>query len=457
MSRIRTVAVISIGVLINVMFVRAAIACPEADRLWRLGKARESASAAERCLAIQGDSAPALVALARAWAAEKRYDAALDKLRLAQKLEDKNLDIVAWRLRVLVWMSDLSRAQELTQKLPAEAYAHAEVLTLSAQVAWRSRDWPAVLERFSKLLKIEPKHPKANWYRGVALKELKREKKARQAFGHQCRMHPKDTRACDAAKVPRARALPQKDAEPRFELFVQGGYALAPDHADGWNVYSKFSGRLWRSLKLGAIFEVRARDYGNAATGGGGLLTDYYLQFFSSYLFEFGLGLRVAGGFGLDIDFVPQWSVEFEPSYKTSFGLISYLKYWRVNFETGGAHVIAPAVQYYFSHFMADLRYYLSVDDLQGVGHSGLGRFYWFITSRWTIYAGGGGGNALDYLEVRNNTSGGDPSFFTILGGLRTGLWKGHQLYVDYLYRHENTSAGSYNLHQFLLGYELRI
>ena len=441
-------------VLVVLLVAKAGDACPEADRLWRSGKVRESAAAAERCLALQGDNSAALIALARAWAAEKRYEAALEKVDLAQKLEPKNLDLVAWRLRILLWMEDFSAAHHYLGGLSASTLEHAGVLAIAGKIALRRRDWPLVLARYSKLLEVDPKHAKAEWWRGVALKELGQGAKARQAFRNQCRAQPEDRAACKAALAPPPQTPVGPRSEPRFEAFLQGGYALAPDHADGWNVYSKFTGRLWRTLKLGAIFEVRARDYGNVATGGGGLLTDYYLQVFSRYRFDFGLAFHVAGGFGLDIDFVPEWSVEFEPSFTFSFGLISYLKYWRVSFQNGGAHVLAPAFQYYFSSFMADVRYYLSIDDQRGVGHSGLGRFYWFITPRWTVYAGGGGGNALDYLEVRNSAN---PGFWTVLGGLRVGLWSGHQIYVDYLFRNENATGTNYILHQFLLGYEFRI
>jgi hypothetical protein len=152
--------------------------------------------------------------------------------------------------------------------------------------------------------------------------------------------------------------------------------------------------------------------------------------------------------------FSPSWTAQIEPSIGLGGGLELMLKYWRVSFPSDGAHVLTPAALWQIDAWSLYGRYFLALPDHAPVRHAAFGRLARDLGDRLSVWAGGGGGTGIDYLEIHEGASGG---FWFGLAGLSYRFGWRQSLRADYVRRREAAGNASYVQHNVTIGYELRL
>ncbi len=414
-----------------------AAACPDAQEAYDDENWLMAEFSARECLSNDPDNAELWALLARSLAFQEKYEESLQWIDKVLAKYPTDSDMRTQRVRVLAWKGDLDEAWEEAQGLNINAYTDPDTSKLVANIAFWRNDWKNAVERYDLYLLRVPDDQLALRNRGVAHKNLGNNELARRDFIMLCKLQGK--RNCELDDDI-------EKSEARFELLLQPGYVFIEERNDGWNALVKLDARVWRTLKIGASSEYRQRDYGK-------IVDDLYNEIFGSYRWKSGWTLYGALGFTVDPDFSPNWSAQIEPGYIFDFGLELYLKYWRIQFENEGIHVITPGLIYYFSMFMIYPRYYMSIDDAGDIAHSGMLKLGIFPIDYLSFFVGAGLGDKTEYLEPRRGEL--DYYYFILAGAAWNINWR-HKLMFDYIYRNEKTDTQRYIHHHFMLGYSVK-
>ena len=154
-------------------------------------------------------------------------------------------------------------------------------------------------------------------------------------------------------------------------------------------------------------------------------------------------GLFITGEAGATVDpnYSPVWSVHVEPGFAFSNGLVVRLKYWRLQFTGTGAHVLSPSLTCHLGRWTLHGRYYLSFDDVRGVGHTAVVKAAVRVAGRWTFQLGDGGGTRADFIVPRESDT--DRRLLGLAGVWLELGWR-HRVQLDYVFRHETAGSASY-------------
>jgi hypothetical protein len=83
-----------------------------------------------------------------------------------------------------------------------------------------------------------------------------------------------------------------------------------------------------------------------------------------------------------------------------------------------------------------------------------MGRITRLIGDAWSAWVGGGGGTGVDYMELHGGPLG---HFAFGWAGLAHDFGWRHRLTFDYVFRSESAGGSSFQQHNLLAGYELRL
>jgi Flp pilus assembly protein TadD len=412
--------------------------CPQARQQLQVRELAGAEVAARTCLASAPEDVATWTVLGRVLAAQGKYDEALDWLGRASARYPHDDEIGAERARVLGWAGRLDDAWQAVQALGEESFADRDVAMLAANLAlWRGDD-PEADRRFTQILARWPEDGDARRGRGLGRQHAGRLEEAQQDFDALC-----------AQEGPCGLADELGRRLSRVRLRVAPGLTVVTGRKGGWNLAAEAEGRLVGELRVAATLDRRTRDFG------AGPLVDTYLEGAASARLGSRGAVALAAGATIDRrDFSPAWTVQVEPSLGVGGGLELMLKYWRISFPAGGAHVVSPAASWQAGDWTAQGRYFLALPDQGTIRHAASGRLGRALGERWTAWAGGGAGNGLDYLELHQGGQGG--FWFGWAGlGYRIG-WR-HSLRADYVHRRETGGGTAYVQHNLTLGYELRL
>ncbi len=410
--------------------------CAEADVALEAERFVEAELAARACLAFVPDERQVEVSLWRALAGQQRYSEALGRIDATLRRHQHDMDLLAWRIRMLAWRGSLDTAWSNSKQLDPGALEDPDTAQLVGDLAFWREDWQEAVRRYDHLLKIAPAHDHARKNRGLALKELGRD--PLEDLNAACKTDPVACAARDAYEKKIS----------RFQSIAQTSYSIIEDRPDGFKHRSLFSARLHGELRVGVENEIITRDFG------AGHVVDVSLGGSISYRFGFGLLLRGSALGTVEPDYLPSYSFQIEPGFVfPGAGPTAYLMYWRIGFEDAGSHVLVPTVTQYVGDFMVYGRYFLGIEDTGDLTHAGLAKLLYFVNEAWTLNFGAGGGNRADYLEVVAN----DRDFSVVgLTGLAWDIHWRHRVSLDYVLRHEEGDDRVYRQHQLTAGYRAR-
>ncbi len=417
--------------------------CPQAATARQSGRFVAAEAAARACLERDPRDVGVWFELSRALGYQRQWEEALHWAESGLERYPKDMDLALWRVRLLAWSGELSRARDALAQVFALAPAargDREAAMLEVDLVWWGRDWRAAAAGFTRYLERWPEDPEAYRKRGISWLESGREARALADFDRSCRLAGQAQPSCRYAEDLRRRSA-------SVEVSLESRYAAAPAGQDEVITRLSAMARVWRALRVGVAGEVRLRD------GGGGPAHDtlgYLLATWRSSRWS------VEGGVGLG--FEPRWSPELtawlEPAVALWQPLWVHLRYWRLDFGDGGGHVVSPAVNLYAGAWNLEGRYYLGLEEDGATTHAALGRLRWSPSPAWAVEVGGGGGSAADYLVVRDADVQGHQ---LALAGLRwSPSWR-HRVELGYVFRHEGVDGEARTRHELRLGYRLTL
>lgn len=430
-------------------------ACPGLSDLLKSEQFKDAEKIARACLEQNPGNVPVQVALSKALAGQKQYVEAIKLAEDALNKYPKDTDLQAWLVRVLAWSGNYDKAWNLAEKLPKTALLDKDNARLVADLAFWKKDYKEAISRYDRFLEKWPTDHGAIRNRGTCYWKSGNDDRAKEDFETLCNMSRTNSDAsCDPLKE-------LKEHLARYTLFIQPEYwtrtkeftnlNIQEDY-EGWDGFLLFDVRAWNTLHVGASIDHRTRDYGE------GQLDDQYLEGYASYLWDSGFYLYGAVGGTIDTDFSPIYTAAIEPGFIFKFGLELYLRYWRIEFEESGVHVISPALVYTLGPARFYFRYYHGIDDDPDIAQSNayLGKLTFYIKSI-SLSGGGGYGDRTDYLEIDQMER---DEYWLVTGGIGWQIHWRHGLMFDYVYRNEIAESLAlevhYTQHQYLLGYKLR-
>lgn len=424
--------------------------CEDAKALTRAGEFDAALLPAQQCLASDPGSIEAWMLLARVLGGLGEVEQAIGWAERAETAAPHDADVTLLLARLHAWRGDFDRAHgSLRAVHDADLYAEPASTRLPADLAYWAHDWQRAVDAYDAYLDRWPdslaSDAAAHRNRGLALQELGETERAVADFERACSL------AGDCALVQAHR-----EQKSRFTLFLGPGYVIVPDRGDGFDLFGMLEARLVHTLKFGVSARALGRDFG------GRLASDVFLQAHASWKADFGLLLYAAGGFTVpDVTFSPTWSFQIEPGWAFKVGevgLEARLKWWHLQFASGDADVISPAVTAYWRAWWASLRYWLTIDGRPAPGHAAIGKIGVRIVGQWHPYIGAGGGDRADYLDFRERDV---DRFWLLTAGLAFDPHWRHRIQFDWVYRNEvsNETDGTsdvYREHLLRAGYRVR-
>ena len=413
--------------------------CPEAKRLLAVHDGPAAEQAARACLTAHGDDVPTWSLLGQAIGIQGRYGEAIGWLdrALARFPQDDELTVV--RTRLLAWSGRLDEAWTSAQKLSAETLLDPDAATVVANVALWRKDNAEAARRYDAVLARYPDYADARRGRGIARQELGDLTGAAEDFAAHCQLEP----GGDGCRFGQAVAARRS----RLRLRVAPGLSLIQHRGDGYTLAGEAQLELAPPVRVLAGVERRTRDFGMGPTSDGfaqGLLVVRLHQ---------RLTIAAGGGAGIARKFSPAWTAEIEPA--TALGGVElYLKYWRISFPGAGVHVVSPAAVVERGSWILYGRYFLAAPQGTSTKHAGMGRVTRLIGERWSVWAGGGGGTGVDYMELHGGPVG--HFAFGWAGLAWSPSWR-HRFTVDAVGRSESAGSQTFRQLNLLAGYEVRL
>jgi hypothetical protein len=410
------------------------------DRRADLGRmaASDRLGVLELCLSAYPEDADLWVLKASSLLQVSRFQDALETAEAVIDSHPGYLDARVLALRALVGLQRLPEAHKAAEQLPSEWLQDPENSVLWGDLSFWAGDYLEASYRYDRHLQRFGDDPGVLRKLGLCRLELGDSKEALSALDRSCAADGRGD-SCRMAGELRAR-------NSRWLLGVSGGLLHIEEGATGWNAGVLVGRNLGSAWRLSAAGDFRTRDYGD------GSMNDVYLE--GQADFRWGGRWSLSGTLGGThrASFSPELSAALEAGVRLDFGLELFLKYWRIQFPSGGAHVLAPRLFYYLGPLLWDLRYYLSFKDEGGLGHAVLGRVTWYV-SRLSPFLGAGRGDTNDYMELRHT---GTELFWLIWAGIGVDVGSTSRVIADYVYRYEEASQIPMTLHQFTLRYEIK-
>ena len=426
------------------------------------GDPEDAESAAMQCLAQRPDQVSTWYLLSRIFTELERYDEALEWVDAALKRYPDDLQLQAWRVRIIARRGDLDRAWLELRAFPASAFDDQETARLAGDLAFWRNDWEVAIRRYDSYLERWPDDTAAAKNRALAYDGLGETSRAQDDLQLLCDLEFEENGACLALGRLKRRAS-------RYALLAQPGYMLNGTRTYGFNEYLHLSARASDDLALGAAADVRHRSQDP------GINTDVYFEGSANKHIDKHWSLYGSAGFTVAADFSPVWAVQVQPCYRFDNGVQLRLKYWRMQFKELGSNIFSPRASMYLGPFFYDVRYFLTIDDNGDVGNSGLGKVMYFF-HQFSVHVGAGVGDRTDYI-YQELPDGKVDRFWLVLGGIGWQFHWRHRISFDYSYRNERASSavtpaeseddlplvtpvlGSQvshkDLHEFLLGYKV--
>jgi hypothetical protein len=441
-----TIVGVLAGLALGTCAARAAApGCPEARRHLQSRALAPAEMAARACLA----GAPAEVAnwtvLAQVLAARGRHDEALTWYDRVLVRFPTEADVAAARARTLAWTGRLDEAWRAVQALP-DRDADVDMAVFTANLAlWRS-DFAEAGRRYDQVLARWPGERDALRGRAITRKTTGDLDAAHADWSALCAIDPGGESCAEADEL----------AERRSWLRLRLGYGRTMNRSTspttrgpGWTLPVAADVRLTDHLRALAGVEHRVRDFGTGPVGDTFIETSLSARLSPRWSLLAGAGATAARQFS------PRFVGHVEPSAGVGGGAELFLRYSRFDFPSGGAHVVSPAVRWEPTSWVLQGRYFWSLPDGDGDGarHAGLARLSRAFGRNWNASIGGGGGVGLDYLEIREGSTG---AFWNVLASASRRLTRRHQLTFEYVHRREHGGGGRHQQHQASIAGETR-
>jgi len=369
----------------------------------------EAEAAARKCLDAAPEDVGVWIELSRALGLQGRFAPAITWAEKGLDRYPEDVDIALWHVRLLAWSGRLDAARSgldmVVGRVPA-VLQDRETAMLAADISYWSHDWDAAKDGFARYLESWPDDVDAKTKKAIVLNEIER-----------------------------ADALVDLAVEPTF---ATGG---GPDEL---KLRVSALAHAWDDVGLGLAADLHSRDaqgeavsvFGLARWAGDGLALDA------------SLGGRVGGA-----DYEATFNGYVEPTVRLAPFLWASLRYWRLGFVDGGAHVIDPAITVPLGDVELEARYWLGLEDAGRVTHAGLFRTRWSPSSAWTLELGGGAGSASDYLAPSHGGQG----HWVALGGVRwQPSWR-HRLSANYVQRHEKENGTFDTRHEVTIAWAMTL
>ena len=423
------------AVLILLWGSQALAACPDAETARTQDAWAEVLLAADACLAMDADDVEAQTLRYLALARTDQLSAALAQIKAVLERYPDDVDHRGWQVRLLAWLGDLKEAQRKLDALPAGSLDDPDLRGLAGDVALWDERYTVAAEHYRQLLAVRDD---AETHRKLGLALAGEGQLEAAQIEAQTACERGDAAGCaDVDNLRRQRARSAVSVSPG--VFVDAeGLAGAQLVVDGQH-------QAWRSLAVGAGVDLRERRFDTET------LNDVYLEGRLGWGPRRGLHADAAVGGTVQPDFSPVFAVKLSAGYRADPVDLS-VGYWRLQFDTGGAHVVTPQLSVSAAKWQVDGRYFLTLDDSGDVAHAGYAKL-----SRTTEPLGGyfgvGAGNRTDFLFITDRQA---DRAVQVLGGVSwRSSWR-LRTRLDYTLRLENSGTESYTLHQVSLGQEVR-
>ena len=407
--------------------------CPQAQKSLTEGNYLKALDEADLCIKSNPGDMTSVMLKTRALAALRKYDEALALISKALERYPKDADWMMMRIRILVWKGEIETAWAEIQSIPPEAFNDPEATSLAGDLAWRKGDCRSAVIWYTRTLKVTPEDTNALSHRGACLDQVGDLDGAEADFKKLC-----------ARQVNCARLDDIQRRNSRYRLLIQPSYAIVIDRPDEWDVLGLFEARVWDQLKLGISADFRTRYYDTP-------VNDTYTQIFGSYRWKNGFMLNMAGGFTIHPQFSPVWTAAAEAGYAFKFGLETYLGYTRYQFKDTAANVVTPSLTYSIGSFALTGKYFLSIDDSGNVTSAAFAKMTYFLKELMAFYAGAGGGNHADYLDVPSSFT---QSYWTVFAGMWWNVTWQHRILLGYTWRDETADNKTYLQNYIIVGYQ---
>lgn len=409
MSRSIAPALALAGALVIQAPAALAEGCPEARTQRLAAHFPDAEAAARKCIDEAPEDVGAWIELSRALGLQGDFSAAIDWAERGLDRYPDDVDIALWHVRLLAWSGRLDAARsglDMVVKRVPDVLQDRETAMLAADISYWSHDWSAAHDGFNRYLESWPDDVDAKTKKQIVLNEMERE----------------------AARI-------DVSVEPTF---ATGG---GPDEL---TLRVSALARTWDALGLGLAADFHTRDvqgdavsiFGLAHWGGDGVAVDA------------SIGGRITGA-----DYEAEMNAFVEPTVRLASHLWASLRYWRLGFADGGAHIIDPAITVPIGDVELEARYWLGLEDAGRVTHAGLFRTRWSPSEAWTFELGGGAGTASDYLAPRNGGEG----HWVAVGGVRwQPSWR-HRLSANYVQRHEKADGAYDTRHEVTIAWSMSL
>jgi tetratricopeptide (TPR) repeat protein len=414
--------------------------CEQAKSLWTKGLYPEAEKEALACLAKKPDSVATWFLLSRIFAAQYRYNEALIWVDTGLEKHPEDVDLLAWRVRVLAWKGDLDRAWDEALNLPSVAFLDPDTSKLVADLAYWRKDYPIAVRRYKSHLDKWPDDKKARQNRAVSKIELGHVDEGETELRELCDQDSSNKSACGQVKEIEKRRT-------RYWLGLQPGIMVSGKEIFGWNVMGNFGWKINPAWTAEALVDFRRRELGTEYN------TDIYIEGAATWRFLKRYALRAAVGGTVIADYSPWLTFQIEPSVRFYSGVELFLKYWRMQFKDAGINILSPRLSYYAGPFFLDMRYYLSITDDGDIGNAVLGKLMAFIVN-FHLYGGAGIGDRTDYIYQQVDKAQTD-RFWTLMGGAGWRFGWRNLITFDYVYRNEKAAQTMLHIHQLMLGYRV--
>ncbi|AKU91831.1 tetratricopeptide repeat protein [Vulgatibacter incomptus] len=403
--------------------------CRSARELWPAG-ASAAESRARSCLDESPGNPERLVALSQILAWQERHREALAWAEIARVYAPEDLDVQAWRLRLLGWLSRFDDADATLESLPA-APEHRELALVRADLAlWRT-DWRGAEASYSSYLEQWPDDPGAR--RSLAI--------ARLRMGDDARARPVLAGLC--LEDNRNACLTVRDqGRSGTVLLLQGGPVASTGDGSGWRARAGIEGMPSDRFRLRGGVELQERSFAGES------MRDTLFDGGGTLRLVSRLTLDLGAGFAVNPQFSPDWNAHAELGYGLGSGFTVYGRFWHIAFARAGVDVLSPAIVYEGSAFWASLRLWRSFDPA-GDGLAVLGQAGIPLIAKFDLTLGAGAGDKADYLTVR------DAAVERHVVGLAGLAWTPeyeYQLRLDYVGRREWSGDDRLMRHELLLG-----
>ena len=381
------------------------------------GDPEDAEAAAMQCLAQRPDQVSTWYLLSRIFTELERYDEALEWVDASLKRYPDDLQLQAWRVRIIARRGDLDQAWLELRAFPARAFDDQETARLAGDLAFWRGDWEVAIRRYDSYLTRWPEDLAAAKNRALAYDGQGDGLRAETDLELLCGLEMEAEGACLALGRLKRRSK-------QYALLLQPGYMMNGTETYGFNELLHLTGQATETVALGGAIDFRHRKQET------GVDTDVYFEGSGNKQIDEHWSLYGSAGFTVAADFSPVWAVQIQPAYRFDNGLQLRLKYWRMQFKELGSNIISPRASMYLGPFFYDLRYFLTIDDNGDVGNSGLGKVMYFF-HQFSVHVGAGVGDRTDYI-YQELPDGNVDRFWLVLAGVGWQFHWRHRIALDY-------------------------